>query len=215
MKFVEWAGTEVAALGRDDAGADRSAQAERIARDQDPIPDLRPARIAPCDPWQRAGGADLDDRDIGQLVPSDHPRRQLAPVRKRYDDCVRMPDDMVVGHDRARGIDDEPRPGPGDLLLLGPKFPPKLATERGVAQFGGHFGPDVAAGHGFGDRDVHHCWQHLLDQRCEAFGRTARVCAKGRSASTDEQSQGQNQAGWLGESNAKEAVHDRCGIPRG
>ena len=70
-------------------------------------------------------------------------------------------------------VDDEARTGAHRLFLAIAEAAAELAPERRVAQFGRQLGQQVAAGHGLGDRDVHHRRQHLLDQRREAVGRRA------------------------------------------
>ena len=81
QEIVERAGAEVAPRGRDDAGGDRTAQAERIAGGQDPVADLHLAASCPrCTAGQRLVGDDLDHRDVGQLVLADARGRVAAPL---------------------------------------------------------------------------------------------------------------------------------------
>ena len=98
---------DVAAARRDDAGGHRAAEAERIADRHHPVADLRGVAVAEGDIGQRLAGVDLEQREIGLGIAADDLGRVFAAVLEDDLDLAGVADDVVVGDDIARGIDDE------------------------------------------------------------------------------------------------------------
>ncbi len=117
---------------------------------------------------------------------------KLAAIGQRDDDLVGVVDHMVVGDDNAGGVDDEARSSAGHLLPAIAEAPAELAAQRRVAQFRRQFAEHIAARDGFGDRDVHHGRQHLLDQRRQAFRRGSGA-SRLRRAGCGQKREAQNQ----------------------
>ena len=114
---VDEAVADVAAIGRDDAGGGRAAQAEGVADGDDPVADARLGRVFEVHVGE-ARTLDLDHRKVGGLVAADHLGRQLALVGEHHLDVVGVLDDVVVGDDASRrGRDEEA--GAGGLGLGG------------------------------------------------------------------------------------------------
>ena len=58
---------------------------------------------------RQIGRVDLQQRQIGARVGTDHGRDELASIVHAHDDLVRVFDDVVVGEDVALGGNDESR----------------------------------------------------------------------------------------------------------
>ena len=71
-----------------------------------------------CDGRQRRFRLDLEQRQVGDRVASDHLRRQDGFVRERHRDLLRVGDDMVIGDDQPRRIDDEPGTQRGNARVV-------------------------------------------------------------------------------------------------
>src|SRR5438105_9493914 len=98
---------DVAAASRDDAGRDAAAETERVADGNDPIANLRRVAVAKADIGQRLVGLDLQHGDVSARVAADDLRRVLAVVLQCDGDLGGFADDMVVGDDESRRVDDE------------------------------------------------------------------------------------------------------------
>ena len=97
---------DVAAAGRNDAGRDGAAEAERIADRQHPVadPGLAVGKLG-----EREVGAalDLDQRKVGARIGADHLGPVGLAVVGRDFDLVGAVDHVVVGHGKAVGRDEE------------------------------------------------------------------------------------------------------------
>ena len=100
-------GVDVAVARRDDAGGDGAAEAERIADRDHPFAEPQLVGIAELHRDQRLGRLEFQHRQIGLLVDADQLGLELAAVVHDDVDLVGIGDDVIVGHDDARGIDDE------------------------------------------------------------------------------------------------------------
>ncbi len=98
---------DVAVARRDDAGRHRAAEAERIADRDHPFAEPQLVGIAEFHRDQRLARLEFQHRQIGLLVDADHFGLELAAVVHDDVDLVGIGDDVIVGHDDARGIDDE------------------------------------------------------------------------------------------------------------
>ena len=100
------AGADVTATGRDDAGRDGAAEAERIADREHPVAD---ARLLLGERHKREVGAalDLDQRDVGLRIGADHLRRIGLAVVGGDLDGLGLVDHVIVGHRVAVGRDEE------------------------------------------------------------------------------------------------------------
>ena len=92
----------------DDPGGHRTAEPERIAHRDYPIPDLGVIAVSPCHVGKLLVGIDLEKGDVGLLVAADHFGRVPAVILKEYRHLVGVGDDMVVGYNVTGGVDDEP-----------------------------------------------------------------------------------------------------------
>ncbi len=95
---------------RDDAARHRLADAEGIADRQHEVADLE--RVAVAERQRRQALAvriDLEHGEIAVLVRQQHLRLELAPVAQHDADFLGVLDDVVVGDDEARRIDDHAR----------------------------------------------------------------------------------------------------------
>ena len=126
------AGVDVAVARRDDAGRHRAAEAERIADRHHPVADAHLVGIAELHRHQRLRRLELQHREVGLLVDADQLGLDLGAVVEDDLDLVGIRDDVVVGDDDARGIDDEA--GAERLVLRGcgsPRSPPCAAARPG------------------------------------------------------------------------------------
>ena len=101
-------GIDVAVARRDDAGGDGAAEAERIADRDHPFAEPQLVGIAELHRDQRLRRRlELQHRQIGLLVDADQLGLDLGAVVHDDVDLVGIGDDVIVGHDDARGVDDE------------------------------------------------------------------------------------------------------------
>ena len=100
---------DVAPTRADDAGGHRAAQAERVAHGDHPCTRLRSVGIAKVDERQRMIRLHAQHGEVGRLVAADHPGRQHGAVIHRDGDRGRTAHHVVVRHDGAVGVDQEPR----------------------------------------------------------------------------------------------------------
>ena len=98
---------DIAVARRDDAGGDRAAEAERIADRDHPFAEPQLVGIAELHRDQRLVRLEFQHRQIGLLVDADQLGLELAAVVHDDVDLVGIRDDVIVGHDDARGVDDE------------------------------------------------------------------------------------------------------------
>src|SRR5262249_10956868 len=97
-----------AALGADDAGRHRAAQAERRTDGQNAVADLHGFAIAQVEVRQfLALGLDADDGKVGFAVAMDVLRNILGAVHELDLNLVRSADDVVIGEDNSFGINYE------------------------------------------------------------------------------------------------------------
>ena len=106
-EIVIGAGVDVAMMRRNDARAHAAAEPERVPDRQHPVTDAGCVRIAELDRRQRRRRFDPEHGDIGLGVASHHLRLEPGPVLQDDDDLVGLGNDVVVGHDQPRSIDDE------------------------------------------------------------------------------------------------------------
>ena len=118
QEVVVGAAADLAAGGRDDAGGDRAAEAERVADRDHGVADAHLAAVAESDVGQGLVGLDLEQGQVGLLVDALERRRELGAVVERDGDLVGAAGDMGVGDDQAVGADDEAR-ALAALALLG------------------------------------------------------------------------------------------------
>src|SRR6516165_4775410 len=100
-------GGDVAVARRDDAGRHRAAQAERIADGDHPFAEPQLVGIAEFHRHQRFRRLEFQHREVGLLVDADDLRPDLAAVVEDDVDLVGVRNHVIVGHDDARGVDDE------------------------------------------------------------------------------------------------------------
>src|SRR5262249_31404351 len=115
--------------GRDDAGRYRAAEAERIAYRQHPVADAR-RLVRELDVGEVAAALDLDQRDVGTRIGTDHLGRVGLAVVGRHLDCVGLVDHVVVGHREAVGADEEAGALASDEMLT------RIATLLGNSSIG-------------------------------------------------------------------------------
>ena len=127
------------AEGRDDAHGDGVAQVERVADRHHPVAGLHLVGIAELGFLQRRGRhlGQLNERAVGQRVAADDLGRVEMLVRIRHVgaeeadlDLVGVLDDVIVGEDEARLVDDEA--GAGALSLSGASSSRGAASPRGL-----------------------------------------------------------------------------------
>ena len=107
QKIVIGARIDVALTRRQDARGDAAAEPERVADRQHPVADARRVAVAPIRRGQRLVGLDLEQGDVGLGVAADHRGLQIGVVVQDDGDLVGIGDDVVIGDDIARRIDDE------------------------------------------------------------------------------------------------------------
>ena len=94
-------------MRRNDTGGDGAAQAERVADRDHPVPNTLFATVAERDIRQRFIGVDLQQREIGFRVAPNDFRREALTIGQCYLNVMRVIDDVVIGDDVARRIDQE------------------------------------------------------------------------------------------------------------
>ncbi|BAQ44521.1 hypothetical protein Maq22A_c05755 [Methylobacterium aquaticum] len=109
QEVVVGSSADVAAAGRDDAGGDGAAQAERVADCHDPVADLRRA-VGELHVGKGSPVGDLEERQVGLRIGADDLGRQGAAVVERDLDRLGVVHDVVVGDHVAVGRDEEARP---------------------------------------------------------------------------------------------------------
>ena len=93
-----------------DAGGDSLADTERIADGNGDIPHFDPVAVGHADHRQRrAGGIDLEQRQIEARIGKQHLGLEFAAIGQRNQDLIGTFDDMIVGDDQAIGADDHAR----------------------------------------------------------------------------------------------------------
>src|SRR6516225_2652021 len=95
-----------ARCGADDARGGAVLEAERRADGEHPLSGLQARGIAELHDRQ-IRAIDLDHRDIGALVGTDHLGGKLAPVGEAHGHLVGIGNHVGVGQDVAVGVDDE------------------------------------------------------------------------------------------------------------
>jgi hypothetical protein len=150
--------------GRDDAAGDRLADAEGIADGQHQVADLDLVRIGEAEGRQiRARPGDLQHGQIGPLVLEHDIGREFALVRQRHLDLIGVLDDVEIGHDQARRVDDDAgAERPLDALAWRAA---KIAEEAAEERIGEE-GRDLLLDHARGI-DVDHRGRDPLDHRGE------------------------------------------------
>src|SRR5215208_5344774 len=98
---------DVAVARRYDTGRDRAAEAERVADRNHPLAEPQLVGIAELHRDQRLRRLELQDRNVGLLVDADQLGLDLGAVVHDHVDLVGIRDDVIVGDDDARFIDDE------------------------------------------------------------------------------------------------------------
>ena len=99
--------THIATDGGDDARGHRIGQAERIADGHHPVAHPKLAVVAEFDGGKRLVAFHLDERHIGGGVSADQLGIELAAIRQLHGNLGTVIDDVVVGDDVARLVDDE------------------------------------------------------------------------------------------------------------
>jgi hypothetical protein len=120
-------------LAADDPLRDGHVETERAAECQHPVADLHRPAVAEFDGLQRSGVLDADDGDIGAGVGLDVGGDELTAVVQPDAHLIRSGHHVVVGHNHAVRVDDEPtasRLAAG--LHLGPQLLPKEFLEPRV-----------------------------------------------------------------------------------
>src|SRR3954469_13120330 len=103
------AGLDVPAARRDDAGRDRAAEAERIADRDDPVARPHLVGVAERHGLERLFGLHAQHGEVDLRILADDLGLEALAVREDDADVVRVADDVVVGDDDPRRIDDEAR----------------------------------------------------------------------------------------------------------
>src|SRR5204863_7620500 len=101
---------DVSVAGRDDTCRDRAAEAERITNCDHPFSQPQPVGIAELDCFERLLGRDAKQSNVGLLVLAYQFRLEPRPVVENDRDLVGFRYDVIIGHDYAGWIDDEPGP---------------------------------------------------------------------------------------------------------
>ena len=89
-EVVIGAGADLAAVGRDDAGRHRAAEAEGIADGDDPVADADIV-LGELDVGELAVGIDLEEREVGLLVDADDLGVVLGAVVEDDGDASGLP----------------------------------------------------------------------------------------------------------------------------
>ena len=111
---------------RDDALRDRLPDAEGIADGEHDVTDLERVGIRQLEGREGAGALEAQHGQIGARVAQHDLRLELALVAERDLHVGHALDDVVVGHDEARGIDDDAR---AERLLHAARWLPATAEE--------------------------------------------------------------------------------------
>jgi hypothetical protein len=98
---------DVAVEGANHTGAERTADPERIANQQHGIADMHRVTVAEFHRRQRSAGVDLKDREIEPFGDEHRLGGQRRKARDVRGDLVGAGDDVAVGRDQARRINDE------------------------------------------------------------------------------------------------------------
>ena len=110
QEVVVGPGIDVALGGGDDADRDAAAEAERIADRHDPVAHAHLRGIAEGDGLERLLRLHFQQREVGLgIVAENLGDLQLGAVGEVDDDLVGALDDVIVGDDEARRVDDEAR----------------------------------------------------------------------------------------------------------
>jgi hypothetical protein len=80
---------------------------QRVANRAHPFADAQGVGIAERSGGERSVGLDLDQRDVGIGIRTDHLGAQRASVGQLDQDAFGSLDDMVIGKDVALGLDDD------------------------------------------------------------------------------------------------------------
>ena len=108
MKLSRSLQPDSAALGADDPGGHGAFQAERIAQGQHPIADFRLVAVAQLRGREVIGALDPQHCQVGLGVGMDLGGLVLAAVVQADRDLAAVADDVGVGENHSRGIDDQP-----------------------------------------------------------------------------------------------------------
>src|SRR5579864_7871543 len=105
--IVVRAGRDIAIARRDDTCRHRTAEAEGIADRDHPFAKAQFVGIAELHRGQRLRRLELENRNIGLLVDADQLGLDLGAVIENDVDLVGVGNDVIIGHDNPRRVDDE------------------------------------------------------------------------------------------------------------
>ena len=108
MKLLALVQPDSAALGADDSRGHGAFQAERIAQGQHPIADFGVIAVAQLGGREVIGALDPQHGQVGLGIGVDLGGLELAAVVQADRDLAAVADDVGVGEDHSRGIDDQP-----------------------------------------------------------------------------------------------------------
>jgi hypothetical protein len=102
---------------------------------------------------------DAQHRKVGARILQYQRGLELAFVGERNLHLVRTLDDMIIGHDQTRGIDDHARAkGPLQLTTASARHTEEAAEDRIVQQ-------RIAILHHLGGINIDHGWRHMVHHR--------------------------------------------------
>ncbi len=159
----------IAPARTDDAGGHRAAQSERITYRHHPATGLRRIGIAQVDERQLVVGLHPQHGQIATRIAAYYLRRQRGAVIQRHAHRGRVSHHVVIRHDGAIRVDDEPRParldGPVLLLLHAEREWERHRPERARALAAATESLGLIVTHLAGDAD--HGRLHLVHQAHE------------------------------------------------
>src|SRR5439155_3690328 len=107
-----------AALERHDAGRYRTRKPERVSDRDHPLAYFEAFAVPQSKDRERAASFDLDEGEVGRIVPADqHAADRPFLVADLHRDVRRSFDDVAVRRDQAVGPDEEPGADPAHGLL--------------------------------------------------------------------------------------------------
>ncbi len=165
---------------RNDAGRHRIGKTERIADGDNPIAHAQLAIVAKFDCGKRLVAFHLDQRHIGCGIGANQLRIELTAIGQFHGDLRGMIDDMIVGDDVARLVDDEARADANGFLRC--RVLAAIVAEELAERFGYVVGKLAHRRGRFGlgfDGDADDGGAHALHQIGEAEGRTVLEHARG------------------------------------
>ncbi len=203
---------------RHDALGHRLSDAERVADGDDEVADLERVRIAHLERRETVAALEAQHREVGARIAQHDLGLELAPVGERHPHLGRVLDDVKVGDDEARRIDEHARAERllHAIALAAPAAAEEALEDRIVEQRVSRHVLDMR------DVDVHHRRGDLLDHGREgqahlrrALGRRLREPCRRRRRRRKERTRGRAESGSNRNSGRSRGGADiGCGPPR-